>query len=190
MGLTRAQVEDVLSELLAVVPVAEYRLVGTASSVLRGIDLPATDVDILFRDRSNVDQWFEALSARNPVETAPEWIPDAKQYFARLVADGVTVELSTVEWGTSTDTTECIGPGPWRYFDELDIRGGTVATVANELRLITEVARSRPDRSDPIVRFLRANGCDVALVRRGLTNVGVELDTITRVVDELLPAQC
>lgn len=43
-----------------------------------------------------------------------------------------------------------------------------VPTVATELRLVSELTRDRPDRAEPIVEYLRLQGCDVALVRRGM----------------------
>ena len=46
-----------------------------------------------------------------------------------------------------------------------------VPTVALELRLITELHRGRPDRWRPILAFLRQRGCDVDLVRRGISTL-------------------
>jgi hypothetical protein len=43
-----------------------------------------------------------------------------------------------------------------------------VPTVALELRLITELSRNRPDRYQPLIRFMRMQGCDLDLIRRGL----------------------
>lgn len=187
MELTRAQVADVLGEVFPVVPGTEFRLVGTASSVLRGIDLPASDIDVLFRDRAGVDGWFEVLQLRCDVETTPEWIPDAQQYFARLRVAGVALELSTVEADTEDDTMECFGPGPWCHFDVLDVGGVVVPAVASELRLITEFGRSRLERYQPVLDFLRVRGCDLELVRRGLAHLGTESCAIDWVVAELAP---
>lgn len=41
-------------------------------------------------------------------------------------------------------------------------------TVALELRLITELARQRPDRYTPIIQFMQVNGCDIELIHRGM----------------------
>ena len=146
MPSDRVGVDRVLTAVLGQVPPAEFRLVGTASSVLRGIALPAADIDILFRDRAGVDAWFDALSIDFDVETAPVWMPDASQYFAQLHAQGIPVELSTVEIETDRDTMECFGTGPWEHFDLIACGTGTVPAVASELRLLTEVARGRTDR--------------------------------------------
>src|SRR5690242_7756515 len=54
VALVQAQIEMALASVLAHVPDAEVRLVGTASSMVRGIDLPANDVDVLFRQRADV----------------------------------------------------------------------------------------------------------------------------------------
>src|SRR5436190_5065530 len=173
--LDRVGVEHALTPILERTPEVEVRLVATASSVLRGIDLPASDIDILFRDRAGVDAWFSVLSADLDVEGAPEWIADAGQYFTRLRANGVVIELSTVESESDSDALECVGAGPWTYFDLVACGARIVPAVATELRLITEFTRGREDRYRPIVDHLRSTGCDIALVRRGLMNLGVAL---------------
>jgi hypothetical protein len=187
MTLSRAEVERSLASILTRVPEAELRLVGTASSVVRGIELPANDLDVLFRDRSGVDSWFVALSDHLDVDTAPAWIADAQQYFARLHHGAVTIELSTVEIENDADTFECFGEGPWRYFDLVPCGDRTVPAVATELRLITEISRGRHDRSGPIVDHLRVVGCDIALIRRGLAHSGVAADAIAQLIAELSP---
>jgi hypothetical protein len=182
------EVERSLASILTRVPDAELRLVGTASSVVRGIELPANDLDILFHDRSGVDSWFGALSDHLDVDTAPAWIADAQQYFARLRLGAVTIELSTVEMESDADTFECFGEGPWRYFDLVPCGDRTVPAVATELRLITEISRGRHDRSGPIVEHLRVVGCDVALIRRGLAHAGVTPDVTRQIIAELSPS--
>jgi hypothetical protein len=119
-------VEGSLASILMRVPEAEVRLVGTASSVLRGIDLPANDIDIVFNRRAGVDSWFGVLSADLDVDRAPAWIADSQQYFARMHDGDVTIELSTVEIETDADTMECFGEGPWRYFDFVPCGSRTV----------------------------------------------------------------
>ncbi len=96
------------------------------------------------------------------------WLGDANQYIARLSLDGVTVELSTVEIDAETDTGECVGSGPWVHFDLVSCGEFSVPTVALELRLVTEVARNRPDRWTPIVAYFHSHPCDRSLVERGL----------------------
>lgn len=180
--LQRPAVESVLASVLRRVPEARFRLVGTASSVLRGIDLPANDIDILFQARPDVDAWFDVLSTDLNGDDAPAWIAESRQYFARLHAEDVAIELSTVEIDSPTDTMECVGTGPWRYFDLVDCGPHTVPAVATELRLITEVSRGRADRSRPLLDHLRTVGCDVALIRRGLVEAGVAPGALGRVV--------
>jgi hypothetical protein len=187
VALDRVRVEHALAPILERAPEVEVRLVGTASSLLRGIDMPASDIDILFRDRAGVDAWFTILSADLDVEGAPEWIADAGQYFTRLRANDVVIELSTVETESDIDELECVGAGPWRYFDLVACGARIVPTVATELRLITEFTRGREDRYRPIVDHLRAAGCYRALVRRGLANVGVTQTDIDEVLADLSP---
>ncbi len=187
MTLSRVELERSLASILTRVPEAELRLVGTASSVVRGIELPANDLDILFHDRSGVDLWFGVLSDHLDVDTAPAWIADAQQYFARLHDGDVMIELSTVEIESDADTFECFGEGPWRYFDLVPCGDWTVPAVATELRLITEISRGRNDRSGPIVDYLRVVGCDTTLIRRGLAHAGVTPDATARIIAELSP---
>ena len=152
---------------------------------MRGIELPANDIDILFRDRSGVDSWFGVLSAHLDVSDAPAWIAGSNQYFARIHDGDVTIELSTVEIDSDADTMECFGEGPWRYFDVVPCGPGTVPAVASELRLITEVARGRADRYRPIADHLRGVGCDAALIRRGLQHAGVAPDLTIQIMTAL-----
>lgn len=185
--LDRVGVERALVSILTRVPSAEFRLVGTASCVLRGIEMPAADIDILFDDRADVDAWFSALSADLSVQAAPTWIADAHQYFAGVNAAGVSIELSTVETETENDTTECCGAGQWRYFDPVVCGSTTVPAVATALRLITELTRSREVRYRPIIDHLRLDGCDLPLIRRGLTNVGATQEVVDRLLIDLAP---
>ena len=187
MTVTRRQIGSVLATVLSEVPDSEIRLVGTASCVLRGIDMPAGDVDILFRDRGDIDTWVAALRIDHEVETAPSWEEDSSQYFARIRVDDVNVELSTVEVSTDSDTTECFGDGPWKHFDILAVDGRAVPAVRLELRLITELARGREDRYRPIIEYLRTNPYDEGLIRRGLMNVGASESSLERVLEQLKP---
>ena len=160
----------VLDRALAAAPEAEYRLVGTASSVLRGISIPAGDVDLLLRQRGDVDR-FGAAVMKIPGATclsAPAPLDRPRQYFARYLVDGVTVEVSTVEVETESDAMECFGSGPWTHFDLVPCGHHRVPAVATELRLITELTRDRPERSGPLLSYLHERGCDVALIERGM----------------------
>jgi hypothetical protein len=160
----------VLDRVVRAAPDAEYRFGGTASSVLRGIQMPAGDLDILLKERRDVDRFGEALM-HGPSTTClfpPTWLADEKQYFGRYLVDGVVVELSTVEWETDSDAIECVGRGPWEHFDLVACGPHQVPTIATELRLLSELARQRPDRYHPIVAHLCERGCDLELIRRGM----------------------
>jgi len=174
-----------LEAMLVRAPVADFRLVGTASCVLRGIEMPASDVDLLFRERKAIDAWARSLDGVVEVTDAPQWLDEARQYFARLRVDGVTVELSTVEIDSETDTGECVGQGPWVHFDLVACGRHRVPSVALELRLVTEVARERPDRWAPIVAYFRSHPCDVTLVERGLIASSTPSDDINCLIGSL-----
>jgi hypothetical protein len=167
------------------VPDTEFRLVGTAACVLRGIDMPASDVDVLFQGRDAIDAWAASLADVAHVTDPPSWLDDASQYFARVAIEGVTVELSTVEIDADTDTAECVGSGPWVHFELVRCGGYTVPTVALELRLLTEVSRQRTDHAELIVDYLRSHPCDVALVERGLAELATPPDEIAAVLGVL-----
>jgi len=153
----------------------EYRLIGTAAALLHGVTLPAGDVDILLKRREDVDAFSAALS-RCTCLVAPVWLPGSHQYFARYDVDGVEVEFSTVEWETTSDLSEAVGPGPWRHYVELCCGRHTVPTVALELRLLTELLRDRADRYRPLSAHLAAHGYDLDLVRRGLAAMDLSAD--------------
>jgi len=93
--------------------------------------------------------------------------------------------LSTVEIDAATDTGECVGSGPWVHFDLVPCGKHRVPSVALELRLVTEVARHRPDRWEPIVAYYRSHPCDVALVERGLVAYSRPPDEIACLIGSL-----
>src|SRR4051812_7271753 len=185
MGLSGADVRLVLSRVLALAPSGEFRLVGGAASALRGVELSAGDIDVLFRERDGVDRWCAALSTEHKVVESPRWIEESCQYFASVRVGGERVELSTVELHTDLDTMECFGSGPWTHFDEVTCGEIAVPLVAEELRLVTEVARGREARWLAIARFLADRGGDVDLVERGLTGHGIHPDRVAEIVEVL-----
>ncbi len=148
-----------------------YRLVGTGAALLHGVDLPAADIDILVRERKAVDAFGAALSEFKCIDE-PAWLPDAKQYYGNWEVTGVEVGFSTVELESDLDTIETFGRGPWEHFVHLPCGSHEVPTVSLELRLITEVCRGRAERYGPLIEHLRAKGCDLGLVHRGLVTRG------------------
>jgi hypothetical protein len=185
VGLGVADVQRALGTVLARVPDAEFRLVGTASCVLRGIEMSASDVDVLFRARDAIDAWTASLADETEVTDGPIWLDEASQYFARLDVGGVTVELSTVEVEAETDAGECVGSSPWVHFDRVPCGRFSVPAVALELRLVTEVARQRADRWEPLVAYFRSHPCDLALVERGLVANAMPAEKIAAFVGSL-----
>ena len=148
----------VLDHILPVYPDTDYRLVGTGAALLHGVCLPAGDVDILVKERADVDAYADALSPFRCLEP-PAWLPEARQYYANYRVNGVEVGISTVEVQTDADVVETYGSGPWeRNYVLLPCGPYRVPTVALELRLITEVYRDRPDRYNPLIQHLQAHG--------------------------------
>ena len=150
----------------------DYRLVGTAAAVLRGVDCPAADIDILVKTHADVDQFGAALAAF-PCLDAPAWIAQSQQYYANYLVDGVEVGFSTVDIASDSDLIETFGPGPWQHYSLIACGPYRVPVVALELRLITELYRDRPDRYQPILSGLGQLGADLDLVGRGLAFIGL-----------------
>jgi hypothetical protein len=161
-----------------------YRLVGTSAALLQGVPVDAGDIDILVARRIEVDTIAAALSPFT-CRTAPEWLPDARQYFARYLVDDIDVEISTVEWPTNFDTVECIGTGPWRHYVSVACGTHNVPAVRLELRLVTELIRDRPDRATALIAHLRSQGADFGLLRESMTDRAVPSDQRRRILDEL-----
>ncbi len=143
------------------------RVVGTASSALRGIELPVADVDLLATDRETVDE-LVAVSGSPPatlIET-----PFGHQYLADHQLSGVPVQFSTVESRVTERRrlAECVGETPWRYFSLVDVAGRPVPVVASELRLASDLMRGRDDRWRPIAAHLVAYGFDLELLSRAV----------------------
>lgn len=157
----------VLDHVRRACPEVAYRFVGTGAALLHGVDLPAGDIDILVKERSDVDAWGAALASFTCL-FPPTWLPDAHQYYANVEVNGVEVGISTVEVDTASDAIETLGSGSWEHFSLIACGPHTVPTVALELRLVTELYRDRRDRIAPIILYLRAHGCDLDLVRRGM----------------------
>ncbi len=167
LGKLRQVLTAVLDRAMPACAAVDYRLVGTGASLLQGVALPARDVDLLVKERAGVDAFSAVLSAFKCL-TPPAWLDDARQYFAEYEVDGVAVGISTVEWETDSDGIECLGRGPWEHYVIVQCGVHAVPTVALELRLVSELARDRPDRYEPLIEFMRARGCDIELVRRGM----------------------
>lgn len=145
----------------------EYRLVGTGAALLQGVQLPAGDIDILVKEREDVDAFGLALSPFKCL-FPPTWLPEDSQYYANYEVNGVEVGISTVEVETDSDAIETFGRGPWEHFSLIPCGPYVVPTVALELRLSTELFRERPDRYNPIIQYMQVNGCDIDLIRRGM----------------------
>ncbi len=149
-----------------------YRVVGTGAALLHGVPLPAADIDILVKERADVDALDATLSAY-PCLVSPVWLPDSRQYYAGYDVHGVEVELSTVEIDSDADTIETFGRGPWEHYVLIPCGRYAVPTVALELRLITELYRNRPDRIRPLIEFMRTHGCDQGFIGRGIAAAGL-----------------
>ena len=162
----------VLDQIMPACPHLDYRLVGTGAALLHGVSLPAADVDILVRERHDVDAFGLALSPFKCLE-APTWLAETQQYYGNYEVNGVEVGISTVELTSDADTIETFGRGPWEHFTLLPCGLYTVPTVVLELRLITELFRNRPDRYEPVIQFMKVNGCDLDFIRQGIAAAGL-----------------
>lgn len=161
------------------------RIVGTASSLLRGVDVPAGDVDILARDRTTVDQLArEADAAGATCDARPRLIdtPFGGQYIADYHIGDVPVQISTVELSIPDPSyvAECAGDAPWAHFDMIDIDGHAIPVVASELRLVSDVIRGRADRWLATASFLADDGYDDRLLGDALARLPLELQTAVR----------
>jgi hypothetical protein len=162
----------------------EYRLVGTGAALAQGVRLPAGDVDILVARRADVDRFAAALPGFRCLDS-PAWLTGARQYFARFEVEETEVEISTVEWPADTDTFECIGRGPWEHYVRVRIGRHVVPVIGLELRLVSELVRDRPDRYVPLTGHMRSHGADLQLVRRAMSERGVDPVLQERILDQL-----
>jgi hypothetical protein len=160
----------------------DFRVCGTAGAQLQGVDLEADDVDLLFRNRDDLDSFAAALR-RFPRPRGPLYLEDSRQYFVEFVVDGVSVELSTVEFESSSNARECVGEGAWIHCRSVRCGSHDVRAVALELRLATEVLRARRDRSATLVAHLSEHGCDHALLGSALEAAGVAPDVRLATLD-------
>lgn len=165
----------------------DYRLVGTGAALLHGVLLPVDDIDILVRERHDVDTFGSALSSFRCLE-APAWLAEMRQYYANYEVNGVEVGISTVEVASDVDTIETFGRGPWEHFTPIPCGRYAVPTVALELRLITELFRDRPDRYQPLIQFLQVHGCDLDFIRRGIAAAGLSQTVQDDILDKLREA--
>ncbi len=189
-GLVTITRDEAIGALRSLLPALErrrdhVRIVGTAASLLRGIDLPAGDVDILADDGLIVDQLaHEADDAGATCDAVPRRIetPFGGQYIADYHFGGVLVQLSTVELSVPDPSlvAECTGDAPWLHFDTIDIDGYAVPVVASELRLLSDVIRGRADRWLPIASFLAKHGYDERLLSAAMARLPSELQADVR----------
>jgi hypothetical protein len=182
----RAELVEALSLLLDLLgpDPFDYRLVGTGAALAQGVRLPTGDIDILVKRRADVDRFATALSGF-PVLDPPAWLPDAGQYFTHVKFDEIKVGASTVEVPTDSDAIECIGPGPWQHYVDVDLGAHIVPAVALELRLVSELIRDRPDRYTPLIAHMRAHGADLELVRRSMKDRGIDPTLRKQILDQL-----
>jgi len=159
----RETLEKVLEHTASHFEQVNYCLVGTAAAMLHGVPLSAGDVDFLMKERTHVDAFAVALSSF-PALTPPTLLEEAKQYYAAYNVNGIQVEASTVEVTTDSVYIETYGDGPWKYQTLIAVGPYRVPTVALELRLATELLRNRPDRYEPMITWMKQNGCDADLL--------------------------
>jgi hypothetical protein len=178
-----------LDQIVPVLPQVEYRLVGTGASLLHGVQTMTKDVDLLVKDRDTVDRFGTAMCRHFRCLIPSTYLTDARQYFSSYEVAGIEVEISTVEWETESDGIECLGRGPWEHFQWLPCGIYTVPTVALELRLVSELARGRDDRYNPLIQHMQQHGCNLELVKRGMEAHGMAAEIQSSVVRQLKVAR-
>jgi len=168
--LSRQQVRDTFQVLMPALGsfLGDVRVVGTASSALRGIDLTVGDIDVLARNRSTVDAIAAAWTADGWASVgAPELLTGdgLDQYFASFDVLGAKIEISTVEGACQPgDLAECVGAAPWIHFDTVMVDDQAIAVVASELRLKSEIIRGRRERWEPISAHMSETGFNQRLL--------------------------
>jgi hypothetical protein len=180
--------DDVAGAVRALRPMLErcdddVLMVGTASSLLRGIDIEVHDVDLLCRHRAVVDVLCAAATdAGARCRIGPQWqqSPGFGQHFAEFDVDDVRLELSTIEpdAGSPLVVGECVGELPWRHFDVVELDGARVRIVASELRLLTEILRGRIDCAAAIHAHLASAGYDPDLLAVARAALPTELQPL------------
>ena len=187
MTITR---DEAITALRPLLPGIEQRhervrIVSTASSLLRGVDVPAGDVDILAKTRDVVDELARELDEADATrDAAPRWIhtPFGGQYIADARVGGVLVQISTVELSEPDPSylAECAGDAAWRHFDVVEVGGYTIPVVASELRLLSDVMRGRPERWRPVAASLARDGYDEALLDAVMSRLPPALEAEVR----------
>jgi hypothetical protein len=162
----------------------DFRLVGPAAAVVRGANYTASDIDILMKSHADVDTLGAALSAFQCLQP-PTWNAETKEYRARYLIDGVQVSLRTVDIESDSDTHETYGRGPWEHFTVVICGVFRVPAVAPELQLITELSNKRPDHYNAIIETLRRRGPELALVKRGMDNIGIPKSRQLKILKQL-----
>ncbi|MEM7129605.1 MAG: MerR family transcriptional regulator [Chloroflexota bacterium] len=167
----RHRLLDVLKKVLNVIEDLlspdDYRLVGTTASVLHGAKTPSKGIDILVRNRENVEAFHLAMSPFK-LDLPPTYDPEDALYWASYFVDGTHVDVATNESSYKSDGIESAGSGPWTHFSKLPWGHHSVPTVNLELRLVTELYRNRPDRYIPLIDHMRGKKIDIHLLHRGM----------------------
>ena len=76
---TLYQTLEIICEHISSLPALSYRLIGTSSALLQGVDMPAGDIDFLVKRREDVDAFSAALHPFLCL-TQPVYLAEAQQY--------------------------------------------------------------------------------------------------------------
>jgi hypothetical protein len=80
---------------------------------------------------------------------------------------------------------ECVGSGPWRHYVLITCGSYRVPVVRLELRLATELLRDRPDRYEPLLDHMAAQGFDPDLLARAMAAHDLPAERRRMVADRL-----
>ncbi len=162
----------------------QYRLIGTSAALMQGVELPVSDIDILVKERKDIDIIIKQLSSFQ-CTYKPSWMNDSRQYFCSYLINNINIEFSTVEIENETDTIESFGNGPWLHYTDIQCGKYNIPTVTLELRLITELVRNRPERYNPIIKHLKENKCDIEYLTRAFEVINIDTNKKKEILEYL-----
>lgn len=171
----------------------EWILVGSAASVLQGCEMNPGDIDIYVKNQEGVKQFarlLEPYSLRTKSEAAdrnnylssieePTYTETFPSGFTwtkgRWMIQGMEVEV--VDISQSAGIPDSLdgdgiwegGKYIWTYSKNVDFGSHTVPVVPLEIQLESNMRRKREERIDAIMKKLKTNGYNEALILKALS---------------------
>ena len=88
-----------------------------------GIEIATNDIDILFKTRKGIEDSHEILQKIGCLKKL-EFLGiegEGGQYLAIYEIEGITMDLSTIEYEAQTDGKEYYGEGPWKHYEFIKV---------------------------------------------------------------------